>query len=167
MINISLHVRKLPLATLGGWVGGGWAKICLNFNWGGILESNTQSAKMCLNESNTQSAKICLIFNFRGEEPLWSEIPERGSLENLDTNLLFEVSVQKAACASQIVSHILRMWRLINASFLITVRKPSCGKVMFLHRSVILFTCERCTPPPPPKTATAADSTHPTGMHSC
>ena len=57
---------------------------------GGILESNTQSAK------------------------IWSEIPERGSLENLDTNLLFEVSVQKPACASQIVSHILRMWRLIS-----------------------------------------------------
>ena len=43
---------------------------------------------------------------------LWSEIQERGSVENLDTNLLFEVSVQKPACASQIVSHILHMWRL-------------------------------------------------------
>ena len=43
---------------------------------------------------------------------LSSEIPERGSLENLDKNLLFEVSVQKPAFASQIVSHILRMWRL-------------------------------------------------------
>ena len=40
----------------------------------------------------------------------WSEIPERGFLENLDKNLLFS---QKRACASQIVSHILRMWRLI------------------------------------------------------
>ena len=39
----------------------------------------------------------------------WSEIPERGFLENLDKNLLFS---QKPACASQIVSHILRMWRL-------------------------------------------------------
>ena len=37
-----------------------------------------------------------------------SEIPERGSLENLDTDLLFEVTVQTPACASQIVSHILR-----------------------------------------------------------
>ena len=36
-------------------------------------------------------------------------IPQRGSLENLDKKLLFEVSVQKPACASQIVSH---MWRL-------------------------------------------------------
>ena len=42
----------------------------------------------------------------------WSEIPERGFLENLDKNLLFEECVQKPACASQIVSHILRMWRL-------------------------------------------------------
>ena len=42
------------------------------------------------------------------------EMPERGSLENLDTNLLFEVGVQKPACASQIVSHILRMWRIMK-----------------------------------------------------
>ena len=38
-----------------------------------------------------------------GGGALWSETPERGSLENLDTNLLF---IQKPACAS------LRMWRL-------------------------------------------------------
>ena len=64
---------------------------------------------------NTQNAKICLNFNLGGDGgALWSEIPERGSLENLDTNLLFEVSVQKPACASQIVSHTLRMWRLTN-----------------------------------------------------
>ena len=59
------------------------------------------------------SAKICLHFNWgEGGGALRSEIPERGSLENLDTNLLFEVSVQKPSCASQIVSHILCMWRL-------------------------------------------------------
>ena len=59
---------------------------------------------------NTQSAKICLNFNFLGGG---------GSLENLDTNLLFEVSVQNTACASQIVSHILRMLRLnkVEAQF--------------------------------------------------
>ena len=33
-------------------------------------------------------------------------------MKNLDINLLFEVSVQKPASASQIVSHTLRMWRL-------------------------------------------------------
>ena len=66
---------------------------------------------------NTQSAKICLNFNFQGGGALWSEIPQRGSLENLDTNLLFEVTVQKIACASQIVSHILRMWRLIKSTY--------------------------------------------------
>ena len=73
-----------------------------------------------------------------------------------------------------------------------TVRNSSCGKVMFLQVSV----CEegRGVDPPgqtpllgrhplpetpprtgtpwaniptPPETATAADSTHPTGMHSC
>ena len=63
----------------------------------------------------------------------------------------------------------------------------SCGKVMFLHVSVILFTGGgRQTPlagrhplPPPlgrhppagrhnlPGTPTPVDGTHPTGMHSC
>ena len=69
----------------------------------------------------------------------------------------------------------------------------SCGKVMFSQASVILFTggvsalgCVWQTPPPqadaphqadtplpgacwgtPPLVATAADGTHPTGMHSC
>ena len=36
-----------------------------------------------------------------------------------------------------------------------------CDKVIFLHVSVIL----QADPPLP--TATAADGTHPTGMHSC
>ena len=38
----------------------------------------------------------------KGGGAFWSEIPERGFLENLDKNLLFS---QKPACASQIVSH--------------------------------------------------------------
>ena len=87
--------------------------------------------------------------------------------------------------------------------FMFTIRNSSCGKVMILYLSVILFTrgCvsqhalgrEGCTPPgsylpgqtptpdtpfgrnPPashtlglhsPPATTAADSTHPTGMHS-
>ena len=70
----------------------------------------------------------------------------------------------------------------------ITVRKRSCGKVMFLHLSVShsvhrggsvhagIHTPRTDTPPwadtPCPvhagiDMATAADSTHPTGMHSC
>ena len=49
------------------------------------------------------------VFQNGGGGAFWSAIPERGFLENLDKNLLFS---QKAACASQIVSHILRMWRL-------------------------------------------------------
>ena len=40
-----------------------------------------------------------------------TKFQNRGVLENLDKNLL---CVQKPACASQIVSHILRMWRLIK-----------------------------------------------------
>ena len=51
------------------------------------------------------------VFQNGGGGAFWSEIPERGFLENLDKNLLFS---QKPACASQIVSHILRMWRLIK-----------------------------------------------------
>ena len=49
-----------------------------------------------------------------GGGAFWSEVPERGFLENLDKNLLFEECVQECACASQIVSHILRMWRLMK-----------------------------------------------------
>ena len=51
------------------------------------------------------------VFQNWGGGAFWSEIPEKGFLENLDKNLLFS---QKPACASQMVSHILRMWRLIN-----------------------------------------------------
>ena len=53
----------------------------------------------------------------------------------------------------------------------------SCGKVLFLHVSVILFTGGgvwqadiprgRQTPPPGQVTAIATDGTHPTGMHFC
>ena len=43
----------------------------------------------------------------------------------------------------------------------------SCGKVMFLHPSVILSTKGGVWQTPPQETATAVDSTHPTGMHSC
>ena len=56
---------------------------------------------------------------------------------------------------------------------MITVRNNSCGKVSFHKRvSRILSTWGGgCTPPradtPPPETATAADGTHPIGMHSC
>ena len=65
-----------------------------------------------------------LKFFIGGGGAFWSEIPERDFLENLDKNLLSEVNctkiyclrstVQKPAYASQIVSHILRMWRLIT-----------------------------------------------------
>ena len=78
-----------------------------------------------------------------------------------------------------------------TVNLFITVRKRCCGKVMFLHLSVshsvhrgvcpsaCCYTPPRQTPPGqtpprqtppgrhPQQTATAADSTHPTGMHSC
>ena len=58
-----------------------------------------------------------------------------------------------------------------NQLKVITVRNSSCEKVMFSQASVILFT-GGSTPPSfadslPPESATAADGTHPTGMHSC
>ena len=64
----------------------------------------------------------------------------------------------------------------VYAAFRVCYRPQRQGKVMFLHVSVILFTRGRSgrqIPPPPavrhplPGTATAADGTHPTGMHSC
>ena len=71
---------------------------------------------------------------------------------------------------------------------LVSVRKRSCGKVMFSQACVknSVHTGERCTPPAdtcpgqtplcqadtpwadsPPEMATATDSTHPTAMYSC
>ena len=55
----------------------------------------------------------------------------------------------------------------------ITARKRSCGKVMLLQVSVILSTRGGGALSRggawwiPPRTATAAGGTHPTGMHSC
>ena len=93
-----------PFWGLGGGVGG----------WGAKTE-NTQSAKKWLN-LNFQGGYFGVnighlkseVFHWGGGG-FWSDIPERGFLENLDKNLLFS---QKPAFASQIVSHILRMWRL-------------------------------------------------------
>ena len=51
-----------------------------------------------------------------------------------------------------------------------TVHNSSCGKVMFLHMSVILFRGGVWVDIPrqtPPQTATAAGGTHPNEMHSC
>ena len=67
--EISLHIRS-PRFWASQWGGGGW-------EYSGVTTENTQSAKICLN------------FNFwggGGGGGLWSGIPERGSLENLDTN---------------------------------------------------------------------------------
>ena len=95
------------------------------------------------------------------------------------------------------VRHEVAAWttKWCRTSIIIfTIHKRSCGKVMFLHLFVILLTGGRCTPlgthtpldrhpldrhtpyadtappggsPPRPEMATAADGTHPTGMHSC
>ena len=70
--------------------------------------------------------------------------------------------------------HKLTQERVLHTrQFIITIRNSSCGKVVLLRLSVILFT-GGCLPLGPggvwfwvPETATAADCTHPTGMHSC
>ena len=68
--------------------------------------------------------------------------------------------------------------RPIEVQLLVTVRNSSCVKVIFhrhlsfcSHGGVCIPACTGAdTPPgrqpPPPRTATAADGTHPTGMHS-
>ena len=88
-----------------------------------------------------------------------------------------------ATCTGGRDPALKRYKRYFNNDVIITVRNSSCRKVMFLHLSVIMFTGGVCsgtplgqtspweyTPPraePPSETATAADGTHPTGMHSC
>ena len=81
------------------------AKICLNFNFRGRGYSGVVK---------TQSAKICLNFNFQGRG--LSDLKfQRGALWRIWTKIYcLRSTVQKPACASQIVSHILRMLRLIN-----------------------------------------------------
>ena len=119
MINISLHIRKLPPATVG------------------------RGGRGILLKSNTQSAKICLNFNFRGVGGggygglgvFWNQISEQGVLENLVKNL---PCVQKPACVSQMVSHILRMWRLINCGQLL------CGNMenaRLEHVDILALAC--------------------------
>ena len=88
-----------------------------------------------------------------GGGAFWSEIPERGFLENLDKNLLFS---QKPACASQIVSHILRMWRLIILSGCLPHKNVTCSLLdqsasvyaylvkhnsLWLFNSLVMATC--------------------------
>ena len=83
--EISLHIRSPRFRA---YRGGGW--------YSGVQTENTQSAKIYLNfiyfeggvyfgakSENTESAKICLNFNGGGVGALWSEISQRGSLENL------------------------------------------------------------------------------------
>ena len=82
------------------------------------------------------------IFGWRGGGGgAYSELQNRGN------SVEFGPKIQplQQAHASQIVSHILRMWRLISESAMLwyvqnwSYYRPQ-GKVMFSHTSVILFT---------------------------
>ena len=99
------------------WVNFGHPKSEVFRNGGGVFQSKLWSSQIWsflkwgggysgLNFGHLKSE----VFQ-NGGGAFWSEIPERGYLENLGKNLLFS---QKPACASQTVSHILRMWRLTN-----------------------------------------------------
>ena len=84
---------------------------------------------------------------------------------------LFTLSVHTG---SVICDHVLWLVHSSNVWEFLPFTKWSCGKVMFLHLSVILGGCTPQVDHPPgrhtpllPETATAADGTHPTGMHSC
>ena len=57
----------------------------------------------------TQSAKICL--NLNGKGGILYQIPEQGVLANLSTK--FALPLSGGLCIT-VVSHILRMWRLIT-----------------------------------------------------
>ena len=122
-----------------------------------------------------------------------TELPNISSSFSLlpPLHLLASLPQRNTKNFSLITGHLFRpFWYcLIRTPVQIfTARKRSCGKVMFLQLSVILFTGEGgvfqhaigkavYTPlarqprqgrhPPPPKTATAMGSTHPTAMHSC
>ena len=171
MINISLHIQKLPPATGGGGGGGGYSDL----HWGGggtlnLVNSNLKSSFgggrysdlnfgqfksevfiggggggtliWTLVNSNLKSSFGGGVLWFElwstqiwslhlgGLGVLWSEIPERGALENLDKNLLF---TQKPACASQIVSHILSMWRLIKYFACFNINWYNCEIIIFVH----------------------------------
>ena len=129
--KISLHIQSPRITGLRGvGVGVFWSqnwkysKICLNFNfveggYSGVKTENTQRAKICLNLNFPGGRGYSGVKNWKyskcqdrpkfqfsggGGALVWNS--ERGSLENLDTNLLFEVSVQKPAlCITDSLSH--------------------------------------------------------------
>ena len=101
-IQISLHIRYPGFQALGG---GGYSLPSQNSKCQDLPKFQFSGGGGTLCQVKTQSAKICLNFNFQGEG-------EGGTLGISNQNLLFS---QKPACASQIVSHILRMWRLNDA----------------------------------------------------
>ena len=113
---------------------------------------------------------------------LWYQFPSRGWVCPRYAPLTYSPpprnGIQRDAVGKRAVCILLKC-------FLVTIRNNSCGKVMFSQASVILATWGVVHPPrqiPPPlslgrtplradpplsETATAADGTHPTGMHSC
>ena len=116
--DISLHIRSPRLRPLGE--GGGYsgvktentqsAKKWLNFNFigggGGVLWSQNWKYSKCQEMAKFQffGGEGFLVWNF-----------QRGALWRIWTQILLsEECVHRPALASEIVSHTLRMWRLIS-----------------------------------------------------
>ena len=90
---------------------------------------------------NIQSAKICLNFNFLGGGGLSDLKFQRGALWRIWTQiLLFVVTVHKPPCASQIVSHILRMWRLMKTQFF-TEKCATFETILFMKHNCLESIC--------------------------
>ena len=103
------------------------AKICPNFLffWGGGGTPDQLKSKVPISAqisfgrysrpTQIQSAKICQNFHLGGWGVLQTDIPgilEWGHSRNFEPKIL----VTGMCSASQIVSHILRMWRLISTA---------------------------------------------------
>ena len=102
------------------------AKVCPNFHWGGGGYSRPTS---------TQSAKICSNLHFPGG----GGTPDQHSWNTwVGHSWNFEPNFQslQLATASQIVSHILLMWRLMRA--LHSERVPYWSWIHILHLQCIL-----------------------------
>ena len=131
------------------------------------------------------------------QDPTPDEQEKHDTVHQLQTHLQEMKAQQKKTRKRLVIDTSKRLYTqptmvcVPNCSFIhiFTVRKSSCGKVMFSQACVKNSVRGWCTPPwqppspgrhpnPPPamqippgqtspKMATVADGTHPTGMHSC
>ena len=120
-IQISVHIRSPRSRAYGG--GGGVT-----------LESKLKSLR---------NAKICLNFNFRGVCVCVGGGGGIGSVPRVGHSRNFEPNFQplQLATASQIVSHILRMWRLTRKTGIQEPKhkKPLCVSLNWSIKYLVCF----------------------------